>query len=471
MIFVGLQLGQILSTLDGTIVSTALPTITDELGHESLRSWVITSYLLAQVAIMPLYGKLGDLYGRKRVLLVAISIFTVGSMLSGTAGSMEQLLVFRAIQGLGGGGLGALAMAIIADLVPARSLGRWLGYQGAIFAVASLMGPLTGGLFVDNLDWRWAFYVNLPLAGLAFFIIATKLNIPYKRIPHALDYLGAALITTTLACIVLAASVGSDTNDWTSPEVIGLAVGAVVLAIAFITRERRAKEPVLPLRVLGSRVVRVAAGLNLTSGAVFAAGIYFIPVFVQQVGGKSATTSGFLLVPFMFTTAFATLLAGRAVERTGRYRTWPILGSFVAVCGVLLLTTLALDTPVWRIAVYGAVLGTGIGFIMQTSLLALQNGTEQRDLGVATSSALLSRILGSTLGVAVCSAALQSRLPAGPLGAGDYAHALPAVYYAALPVTVVMVLLALRLPQLRLREDARFDYDPPSDAPVTGPVP
>ena len=227
----------------------------------------------------------------------------------------------------------------------------------------------------------------------------------------------------------------------------------------------------LPLRVLSTRVVRVSAGLNLTSGAVFASGIYFIPVFVQQVGGKSATESGFLLVPFMFTTAFATLLAGRAVERTGRYRTWPILGSFIAVCGVLLLTTLAIDTPVWRIGVYGAVLGTGIGFIMQTSLLALQNGTEQRDLGVATSSALLSRILGSTLGVAVCSAALQSRLPSGRLGPVDYADALPAVYYAALPITIVMVVLALRLPQLRLREDARFDYDPPSDAPVTVPPP
>jgi len=447
-------------------VSTALPTITKELGHESLRSWVIASYLLAQVAMMPLYGKLGDLYGRKRVLLVAISIFAVGSMLSGAAGSMEELLVFRTIQGIGGGGLGALAMAIIADLVPARSLGRWLGYQGAIFSVASLMGPLTGGLFVDNLSWRWAFYVNLPLAGLAMFIITTKLKVPYERIPHALDYLGAALVTTALACVVLTASIGSNTNDWTSPEVLGLAGAAVILATLVVARERRAREPILPPRVFSARVVRVAAGLNLTSGAVFASGIYFIPVFVQQVAGKSATTSGFLLVPFMFTTAFATLLAGRAVERRGQYRTWPILGSCIAVCGVLLLTTLGGDTPVWRVALFGSVLGTGIGFIMQTSLLALQNGTEQRDLGVATSSALLSRILGSTLGVAVCSAALQSHLPSGKLSAADYADAFPFVYYAALPVTIVMVVLALRLPQVRLREEARFDYDPPSDAPV-----
>jgi EmrB/QacA subfamily drug resistance transporter len=466
VIFVGLQLGMILSTIDGTIVSTALPTITRELGDEAMRSWVIASYLLAQVATMPLYGKLGDLYGRKRVFITAISIFTVGSMLSGAAGSMGQLLCFRAVQGIGAGGIGALAMAIVADIIPARSLGRWLGYQGAIFAAASLVGPLAGGLFVDHLTWRWAFYVNLPFALASIFIVATRLHYPYKPIRHALDVAGAALITLALACVVLAASVGGRTNEWGSPGVVGLALAAVALAAAFVARERRAAEPVLPLRLLTSRVVRVAAGLNATSGATFAAGIYFIPVFVQQVKGLSATESGFLLVPFMFTTAFTTLLAGRAVERTGRYRTWPILGSAIASGAVLVLTTLGIDTPAWLIAVYGAVLGAGIGFVMQTSLLALQNGAETRDLGVATSSALLSRMLGSTLGVAVCSAALQSRLPSGSLVPADYASALPAVYYAALPVAMLMLVLAIRLPQLRLRENTHFDFEPPTDAAV-----
>jgi len=456
----------ILSTLDGTIVSTALPTISLELGHESLRSWVITSYLLAQVATMPLYGKLGDLYGRKRMYLVAISIFTVGSMICGAAGNMEQLLGARAIQGVGAGGIGALAMAIVADIVPARQLGRWLGYQGAIFACASLVGPLTGGLFVDNLSWRWAFYVNLPFAVLSMIIVSAKLHVPYQPIRHALDYAGAALITAALACVVLAASIGGRTNDWGSPEVVGLLGGVVVLTALFLARERRAREPILPLRILGVRVVRIAAGLNLTSGAIFAAGIYFIPVFVQQVKDLSATESGFLLVPFMFTTAFTTLLAGRAVERNGQYRTWPIVGSVIATAAVLLLTTLGVDTPVWLIAVYGATLGAGVGFVMQTSLLALQNGAERRDLGVAMSSALLSRILGSTLGVAVCSAALQSQLPAGPLGPIAYGDALPAVYIAAVPVALVMLVLALRLPQVQLREDARFDFDPPGDAAV-----
>jgi len=458
-----------MSAVDATIVSTALPTISDELGDEALRSWVITSYLLATVATMPLYGKIGDLYGRKRVFLVAVAIFAIGSMLSGAAGSMEQLLVFRAIQGMGSGGIGALSMAIVADIVPARQLGRWLGYQGAVYAAASLVGPLAGGLFVDNLTWRWAFYVNLPFALLSLLIVWSALHVPYERIPHALDYPGAALITSALACLVVVASVGSDSNDWTSPVVIGVAIAAVVLGALFVWWERRAPEPVLPLRLLGVRVVRVASGINLTAGASFAAGIYFIPVFVQQVAGYSPTTSGFLLVPFMFTTAFATLIAGRAVERTGHYRIWPIVGSIIAVVGTVLLATLGLDTPVWLVAVFGSVLGIGIGFVMQTSLLAVQNGAEQRDLGVATSTALLSRMLGSTLGVALCSAALQSQLPSGRLGAVDYADALPYVYYAALPVALALVVLALRLPQLRLREDARYDFEPPTDAPVLPP--
>jgi len=427
---------------------------------------VITSYLLGQVATMPLYGKIGDLYGRKRVFMFAVGLFTLGSMLSGAAGTMEQLLVFRAIQGMGAGGIGALSMAIVADIVPARQIGRWLGYQGAIFAVASLIGPLAGGLFVDYLSWHWAFYVNLPFALLSIFIVWVALRVPYKRIPHALDYVGAALITSTLACVILVASIGSDTNDWTSATVVALVAGALVLGTTFVLWERRAPEPVLPLRLLGVRVVRVGSAINLTSGMIFASGVYFIPLFVQQVAGYSPTTSGFLLVPFMFTTAFATLIAGRAVERTGQYRIWPIIGSTVAVGGIVLLSTLGEDTPVWLVAVFGAVLGTGIGFVMQTSLLAAQNGAPGRDMGVATSTALLCRMLGSTLGVALFSAALQSQLSTDDPSTADYAQALPYVYLAAIPVALVLVALAFRLPQVRLRESARFDFDPPSDAPV-----
>jgi predicted MFS family arabinose efflux permease len=246
--------------------------------------------------------------------------------------------------------------------------------------------------------------------------------------------------------------------------VIGLGIAIVVLAIAFVVRERRAPEPVLPLRILSTRVVRVAAAINLTTGALFAAGIYFIPVFLQQVAEVSATASGLLLAPFMFTTAFTTLVAGRQVERSGRYRTWPILGSGIATVGVTLLSQLGLASPAWVAAAFGAVLGTGIGFIMQTSLLALQNGVEYRDLGVATSTALLSRTLGVTLGAALSSAVLQAGLPANRIaGPIAYADAIPAVYLAAIPIALVTVVLALRLPQHRLRDGSQFDADEPHD--------
>ncbi len=462
VVFVGTQLGMILSTLDGTIVATALPTIARDLGHESQRSWVITAYLLGMVATMPLYGKLGDLYGRKRMYLVAMTIFTTGSVLCGTAGSLGQLIAFRALQGVGAGGIGPLAMAIVADIVPARQLGRWLGYQGALFAVASLIGPFTGGFFVDHLSWRWAFYVNLPLAAAAMFIVATRLRVPYEKVVHAIDYAGSALLTAALAAIVVLAAIGGRSVSWSSLAVIGLGIAIVLLLLAFVLRERRAPEPVLPLRILSTRVVRVAGLINLTSGALFAAGIYFIPVFLQQVADVSATTSGLLLAPFMFTTACATLVAGRRVERTGLYRVWPIVGSVIATVGVALLSQLGLATPAWVAAAFGAVLGTGIGFIMQTSLLALQNSVEYRDLGVATSTALLGRTLGATLGTALCSAVLQSGLPAlGVAGPAGYADAIPSVYLATVPIALATIVLALRLPELRLRDHSRFDADTP----------
>ncbi len=456
MVFVGVQLGMILSTLDGTIVATALPTISRDLGHESARSWIITGYLLAQVATMPIYGKLGDLYGRKRVYLFSLGIFTVGSVLCGAAQTLPQLVVFRIVQGLGAGGLGVLAMAIVADVVPARSLGRWLGYQGALFAVASLIGPLTGGVFVDHLSWRWAFYVNLPLAAVSAFIVVTRLHVPYRRVAHAVDYLGAVLLTGALGAVVIGVSIGGRTVGWGSIEVIGLGVLAAMCTALLVGRERRAAEPVLPLRMFAARVVRVASLINLTSGALFASGIYFIPVFLQEVAGVSATKSGLLLIPFMFTTAFATLIAGRQVERTGRYRVWPIIGSVLGLIGTALLATLTRESSVWLVAGFGAVLGTGMGFIMQTSLLALQNGVEHRDLGVATSTALLSRMLGVTLGAAVLSAVYQAGVSGGAT-VGAVAHAVSVVYLVGLPVALVTIVLALRLPEHALRDRAQYD--------------
>jgi EmrB/QacA subfamily drug resistance transporter len=440
LVFVGLQIGMIISTLDGTIVATALPTIARDLGHTTDRSWVVTAFLLGQVATMPLYGRLGDLYGRKRLWLFAISLFTIASMLCGAAQSYGQLVVFRGLQGLGAGGLGVLAMAVVADVVPTRQLGRWLGYQGALFAVASLIGPLAGGLFVDHLSWRWAFYINVPLALVAVAIVVSALRLPYRRTSHAIDYPGSFLLTATLVSVVFVASVGFN---------VALVAAALVLAAGFVVNERRAREPVVPLHLFASRISRITAGLNFTSGALFASGIYFLPAFWQQVKDLSPTTSGLLLVPFMFMTAGTTLVAGRMVERSGRYRIFPIIGGVVMTIGVGVLATVANDTPAIVAAAFGAVLGAGVGFVMQTSLLALQNSVEHRDLGSATSSALLMRILGSTIGVALWSAVFDARLP-------NYVTAVRAVYLAAIPMGVVATALALRLPERPLREHAEF---------------
>jgi EmrB/QacA subfamily drug resistance transporter len=454
-VFVGLQIGMIISTLDGTIVATALPTIAGEVDAGDQRSWVITAYLLAQVAVMPLYGKLGDLYGRKRLFLVAISTFTGASMLCGLAADLPQLVAFRALQGIGAGGLGPLAMAVLADVVPTRQLGRWLGYQGALFAVASLLGPLAGGLFVDQLSWRWAFFINVPLAAVSVVMVVTALHVPYRRIPHSVDYPGAALLTVGIVGVVLAAAVTSDQVDWPAAAIGALVLLTAAALVAFSRWERRAREPVVPLALLRDRVVRVAVGMNFTTGALFASGIYFIPVFAQEVAGVSATRSGLLLVPFMFTTAACTLVAGRAVERTGTYRRWPILGGVVMTVGVLLLATAHRSTSVLLVSAFGAVVGVGVGFVMQTSLLALQNSIDHRDLGVATSSALLARVLGVTIGTAVWSAILQRGL-AGAADATAHADALRTVYLAAAPVGLAALVLALRLEERPLRDHAQY---------------
>jgi EmrB/QacA subfamily drug resistance transporter len=448
VVFVGLQLGMILSTIDGTIVATALPSIADDLGGLSRISWVVTAYFVGQVASLPLMGKLGDLYGRKRLFYAAVTIFTIGSMLCGVAQTIDQLLVFRLIQGIG------------ADIVPARQLGRWLGYQGAIFAVSSIVGPLVGGLFVDLLSWRWAFYFNLPIAVVALVIVGTSLDVPYHRIPHAVDYAGAALLTGALACLVVLTSTGGVDLSWTSPAIAVLAFGVVALGALFVWRQRLASEPVLPLRLFADSVVRVVIALNLTSGLLLFCGIFFLPVFLQEVSGVSALTSGLLLAPTMFGAAFGTLVAGRRVERVGRYRGWPIAGSVLMTVGVLLLGTLGEGTPATLAIAYGGVLGLGVGFVMQTSLLALQNSVEHRDLGIATSTALLFRILGGAVGTPIFGAVLNAGLPDdGVRTAATFADALHPVFLTAVPIGVLSILVALRLRERPLREHAHFGPD------------
>ncbi len=466
LVFVGLQLGQVMSSIDGTIVATALPTIAGDIGGFSRSTWVVTAYALAMVASMPVYGKLGDLYGRRRVLLAAITIFLLGSMACGTAQTMDQLHGARFVQGLGGGGLGAVAMATVADIVPARQLGRWLGYQGVIYAVASAIGPVVGGLFVDHLSWRWAFLINLPIGLLAALIVATKLRLPYRRIPHAIDWSGSALLTSGLALFVLLATLGGREIPWGSLRAAAALAGLLLIAVLFVRRERRAPEPVLPLRLFANPVLRVAAGINFTSGLLLWCGIFFVPQFVQQVREVSPTRSGLVLMPLMFGAALGTLVTGRLVARTGRYRTWPIAGGVLMTTAMLLLASLDQRSSISTAALAAILLGTGAGFVMQPSLLAAQNGVEPRELGTATSTALLFRTLGNTVGIPVFGGILNAGLHGTDLGPADVAGALRPVFAVAVLVGVTSTLVAWRLPERPLCEHTAFDGPQPEAASV-----
>jgi EmrB/QacA subfamily drug resistance transporter len=408
---------------------------------------------------MPLYGKIGDIYGRKRVLLFAIALFTLGSVACGFAQSMPELLAARAVQGIGGGGLPVLGMAIMGDLIPPRQLGRWLGYQGVLFAMAVIVGPLIGGLFVDHLSWRWAFFVNVPFAIFSVAILVPRLHLPFRKVRHSIDYLGSALLTIGLAALVVLATAGGKDIDWVSPESGALVLVLVACVIAFVWRERHAAEPFVPLRLFQNPVVRIAAPVNFTSGMLFYLGVFFLPVFFQEVAGVDATESGLLLIPTMIGTAMATTFAGRRVERTGRYRAWPIIGGVIMTVGALALTTIGLDTSVAVVAGLGAVLGIGIGCAMQTSILAVQNAVDPADMGMGTSTALLSRTLGGTIGTPLFGAVLAAGLPAHHATAAQFADALPWVFAAAVPVGLLALLFGILLPHRALRGAGEVTVD------------
>ncbi len=452
IVFIGLQLAMVMSAVDGTIVATALPTITRDVGGFSRVTWVATAYLLAQVVSMPLWGKLGDQLGRKRVLLGAVVLFVLGSMACGLAQTMNELLAARFVQGIGGGGLGAVAMAVTADIIPAKQLGRWMGYQGVAFAVASVLGPVLGGVFVQQLSWRWAFYINLPVGVLAVVLIASYLRVPYRRHQHALDGAGAILIMITLGAFTVLASIGGTDFGWTSGE--GLAFAFVVVAAAggFIVRERHAAEPVLPLRLFADPVIRGNLGVNLTSGVLLFCGIYFVPLYMQEVHRITPTASGLVLVPVMFGAAAGTMLSGRRVERGGRIKPWPIVGALFAMAGMGLLALLTRSTPTVLVALFVLLVGLGAGFMMQPSLLAVQNAAPSSDLGTATSTALLFRMLGSTLGVPIFGGIINGRLGDGPRNPTTFAHALHPVFLGALFVAAVALTFAVLVPERALRE-------------------
>jgi EmrB/QacA subfamily drug resistance transporter len=415
-IFAALMLGMLLAALDQTIVSTALPTIVGDLGGLSHLSWVVTSYLLATTASTPLYGKLGDMYGRKRVFQAAIVIFLAGSMLSGLSQSLGELIAFRALQGVGAGGLMVGAQAIIGDIVPPRERGRYMGLIGAVFAVASVAGPLLGGFFVDNLSWRWVFYVNMPIGAIALTVVALKLHLPRRRTDHQVDYLGAALLTAAVSSIILLTTWGGNEYAWGSPPILGLGALGLMLLGAFVWQERRAEEPIIALGLFSSRVFTVASALAFLVGLGMFGTIIFIPLYLQLVYGASATSSGLRMLPLIAGLLVASIASGRTISRIGRYRPFPIAGTFIVTVGMFLLSLLAVSTPSWVASVYMLVVGLGLGLVMQVLVLAVQNDATPQTMGVATAASTFFRSVGGSFGVAIFGTIFAGRL------AGQFRH-------------------------------------------------
>jgi EmrB/QacA subfamily drug resistance transporter len=409
-VFGALMLGMFLAALDQTIVSTALPTIVGDLGGLNHLSWVVTSYLLASTVSTPLYGKLGDMMGRKPVFLAAIIIFLAGSMLAGLSQSMGELIGFRALQGIGAGGLMVGAQAIIADIVPPRERGRYMGLIGSVFAVASVAGPLLGGFLVDNLSWRWVFYVNLPVGALAIVVVLTRLHLHTPTIRHKIDVLGTALLSAGVASLILVTTWGGSQYAWGSKPIVGLAVAGVALLVTFVWWEMRTPEPILPLNLFKSRVFVVANAMGFTIGMAMFGAIVFIPLYLQLVYGASPTSSGLRLLPLMAGLLVAAIASGRIISRIGRYKIFPVVGTIVLVVGMFLLSRLGVGTAPWLASVYMAVVGVGIGLVMQVLVLVVQNDVRPRDIGVATSTATFFRSVGGSFGVAIFGAVFATRL-------------------------------------------------------------
>jgi EmrB/QacA subfamily drug resistance transporter len=410
VVFSGLVLVMLLASLDQTIVATALPTIVGDLGGLKDLSWVVTAYLLAQTVVTPLYGKLGDLYGRKVVLQAGLVIFLAGSALCGLAQNLTELIVFRALQGLGGGGLMVSAQAAIGDVVPPRDRGRYNGIFGAVFGVSSVAGPLLGGFFTDNLGWRWIFYINLPLGVAAFGVLARTLPSVTERVHHVIDYLGTALLAAALSAIVLMCTLGGNQYAWSSGLIVGLGVVGALGLLAFVLTERRAAEPVLPLRLFRIGVFAVTSAVGLIIGFALFGSITYLPTFLQVVNGASATASGLQLLPLMGGLLITSMVSGQLISRTGRYKPFPIVGTALMVLGLFLLSRMDAATTTATASLYMFVLGSGLGLVMQVLVLAVQNAVDYSELGVATSAATLFRSMGGSVGTAVLGSIFASHL-------------------------------------------------------------
>ena len=490
LIIIGaLLLGMFLAALDQTIVSTALPTIVGDLHGASHLTWVVTAYLLASTVSTPLWGKLGDQYGRKTFFQAAIVIFLVGSALSGASQSMLELIACRAIQGLGGGGLMIGAQAIVGDIVSPRERGRYMGLFGAVFGVATVIGPLLGGFLVEYLSWRWVFYINLPIGVVALFVTAAQLPGHFVRVHHVIDYLGTICMALATTSLVLFTSLGGTTYRWGSAPIITLAVGGVALTCVFLVVEHRAVEPIIPLGLFANKVFSAASAVGFVMGFVMFGALTFLPIFFQDAKGLSPTIAGLRLLPLMGGLLLASIGAGQLVTRRGRYKVFPVVGTFLMVIGLVLMSRIGELTSAWTIAGYLFVFGVGLGLVMQILVVAVQNAVPYEHLGTATSGVTFFRMIGGSFGTAVFGAVFANLLatnvihalhltsvPAGlknSLSAADpvslsrlppvihagviagIVHTIQTVFLIGVPFAVLAFGLSWLLPDIELRKSVR----------------
>ncbi|MFE9841203.1 MDR family MFS transporter [Streptomyces goshikiensis] len=443
VVLMALMIAMLLAMLDNMIIGTAMPTIVGELGGLEHLSWVVTAYTLATAASTPIWGKIGDMYGRKGAFLTSIVIFLIGSALSGMAQDMGQLIGFRAVQGLGAGGLMVGVMAIIGDLIPPRERGKYQGMMAGVMALAMIGGPLVGGTITDHMGWRWSFYINLPLGAVALAMVTAVLHLPKKRAKGKIDYLGAALLTLAITSTVLVTTWGGTEYAWGSAEILGLIAVGVLSTAAFLYAETKAAEPVMPLHIFRSRNFTLMSVIGFLVGFAMFGGVLYLPLFQQSVQGASATNSGLLLLPMLLSMMLVSLIAGRITTSSGKYKMFPIIGGALMVVGMFLLAQMDTGTSRLVSGVYMGVLGAGLGFLMQITMLVAQNSVDMKDMGVASSSATLFRTLGGSFGVALMGSLFTTQVTntmterLGPEAAGAAGSAqLDAASLAKLPEAI-----------------------------------
>ncbi len=406
----GLMTGMLLAALDQSIVGTALPRIVSELGGLDKLSWVVTAYLLTSTAATPLWGKISDLYGRRLIFQAAIVTFLIGSTLSGAAQNMTELIGFRAVQGLGAGGLMSIAFAVIGDVIPPRERGRYQGYFAGVFGMSSVAGPLLGGWLTDGPGWRWIFYINLPIGAGALVATSIALKLPLTRREHKIDYVGAALIVAAVSSILLYLDWRGQDYGWAEGLALVLLVGGVLLTVLFVLVELRASEPIIPMRLFRNSIFTVSNIYGFIAGMAMFGAIIFLPLYLQAVKGYSPTRSGLSLLPVVFGIFSTAITSGRLITKTGKYRIYPIIGAVVLTVAMWMLSTLHVETGYWRIGLAAYVFGAGLGFTMQTIMVAVQNSVDFRDMGTATSAVTFFRSMGGAIGTAVFGAVLSNRL-------------------------------------------------------------